>query len=310
MRYRDLGRTDLKVSEIGFGTQTIGGPTILGNREVGWGRTDDQISLMALRACLDHGINYIDTAEVYGWGHAEELIGKAFKNKRHLVVIATKAGYRVDKHKNVFVDYNSDYIERSVENSMKRLQTDYIDVFQLHSVPDDFKIPEQTIKTLDRLREAGKIRYYGVSVTKLGLGIGMVEAKKIYTVQVEYNLLYQEPIKVLSPKALENGVGIIARAPLATGFLTGKYTETGVSFPPNDIRSNMAQAKIDEAIIKANKLSFLVNSNRTMSQSAIQFLLADPAVSTVLTGIRTPDQLAENVRACDSPRWQMKNCRW
>ncbi|MCZ6717546.1 MAG: aldo/keto reductase [Gammaproteobacteria bacterium] len=246
MRYRKLGRTDLRVSEIGFGTQTIGGPTLLGKKQVGWGCTDDKTSLAALHACLDHGVTFIDTADVYGWGHAETLVGKAFKHHRDRLVIATKAGYRVGQNGGGFKDYSPGYLKQAVEASLRRLRTDYIDLFQLHSVPDDFEIPEQSLEALEGLREAGKIRYYGASMAKLEMGIPMVEATQIYAIQVEYNLLHEAPARALSPKALERGVGLVVKAPLGTGFLCGKYREPGMRFPADDIRSNMPQAEVIE----------------------------------------------------------------
>lgn len=298
MKYRLLGRTSLKVSEIGFGAWAIGGPTKLGDVNIGWGRMDDNVSIRALQKCLDMGVNFIDTADVYGWGHSEELVGKAFKGKRDQVVIATKVGNRVDENGKWIKDFSGEWVVQAVEESLRRLQTDYIDIYQLHSPFPEFEYTEATFDVFEDLKVQGKIRFYGVSIGPVDHGLKVAQLDKGDVFQVIYSLLDRRA-EELFPVAREKNIGIIARVPLASGFLTGKFTRDHV-FPADDHRSSWPREKVGETVDIVEKLRFLeAGSKRTMVQAALQFCLAADAVSTVIPGAKTPEQLMANASASE-----------
>lgn len=298
MKYRILGRTGLKVSEIGFGAWAIGGPAKLGNFNIGWGRVDDSVSIRALEKCLDEGVNFIDTADVYGWGHSEELVGKAFKGKREQVVIATKVGNRVDENGKWLKDFSREWVVQAVERSLRRMQTDYIDLYQLHSPHADFKYTEATFDVFEQLKAQGKIRFYGVSIGPVEHGLQLSELSKGDALQVVYNILDRRA-EELFDIAREKNIGIIARVPLASGFLTGKFKRDHV-FADDDHRSNWSRGKVASTVDKVEKLRFLeAGGKRTLVQAALQFCLADDAVSTVIPGAKTPEQLMANASASE-----------
>jgi aryl-alcohol dehydrogenase-like predicted oxidoreductase len=302
MKYRTLGSTGLTVSEIGLGAWAIGGPARLGQREIGWGRTDDATSLAALRACLDLGINFIDTADAYGAGHSEELIGQAFAAQRDQVVIETKGGNRTLSGEWI-KDFSSAWITQAIEDSLRRLRTDYIDIYLLHTPrPDigDFGYRPEDYEPLEQAKAAGKIRHYGISIGPPSDGLRMIESGRGEVMQVVYNMLEREPEAALFAAAREHRIGVVARVPLASGFLTGKFS-AHVTFPPDDHRSTLSRAQIAERVAAVERLRFLERGGRTLAQAALRFVLADEAVSVIIPGAKTPRQLAENARASDLP---------
>jgi len=298
MNYRTLGRTGLTVSEIGFGAWAIGGPFTLGKKlQSGWGNVDDRESIRALQAAFDLGVTFYDTADVYGWGHSEELIGKVFKKKRDRVVIATKVGNRIDENGDWVKDFSRDYVLQAVEASLKRLQTDYIDFYQLHSPFMDFEFTAETFDVFEDLKKQGKIRFYGTSVTHPSQGLAIAKLNKGDGFQVVYNILEREAEKELFPLCLKKNFAIIARSPLAFGFLTGKFTR-GVTFPANDHRSNLKREEIDARIEKVGRIkSLFEKSSKTTAQIALQFILSKREVSVVIPGAKTEAQVRDNVAA-------------
>ena len=299
MKYRILGRTGLEVSEIGFGAWAIGGPAKLGEKNIGWGPVDDRTSLRALHAAFDAGVNFYDTADVYGWGHSEELVGQAFADRRDRVIIATKVGNRVDEDGNWLKDFSREWVEKAVEHSLRRLRTDYIDLYQLHSPHADFEYPDETFEVFEDLKQQGKIRFYGVSIGPVAHGLELIRRDRGDALQVVYNIFRREAEQELFPLAQEKNIGIIARVPLASGFLSGKYKK-GHRFPEEDHRASHSQEEIDSLIEKAEKLKFLVREGeRTLAQAALQFCLAHPAVSTCIPGAKTPEQALQNAAASD-----------
>ncbi len=298
MRYRTLGKTGLSVSEIGFGAWAIGGPAMLGKNTIGWGPVDDATSLRALQTCLDVGINFVDTADVYGWGHSEELIGQAFKGKRDQVIIATKVGNRLDPQGNWIKDFSRQWVMQAVEASLRRLQTDYLDVYQLHSPDADFRYSEAVFEVFEELQESGKIRFYGVSIGPVTHGLEISKQNKGSFFQVVYNLLRREGESKLFPVAREKNIGIIARVPLASGFLTGKFKK-GHRFHPDDHRSKLSGEEIDRTIDRVEQLRFLEDDKRTLAQAALQFCLSHPAVSVCIPGAKTPEQVRMNAAASE-----------
>jgi myo-inositol catabolism protein IolS len=299
MRYRKMGKTDLKVSEIGFGTWAIGGPARLGPKEIGWGDVDDEVALRTLEACTDLGINFIDTADVYGGGHSEELIGKVFKNRRSDVVICSKGG-NVNFSESGFVkDFSREWIKKVCEESLKRLKTDYIDVYLYHTPRGDMRYIPEEFETLDELKQEGKIRYGGVSIGPAEDGLKLLDCGCGEVVELAYSILQRDAEGELLPGCQGEKVGVIIREPLCSGFLTGKFTPD-VTFPTNDIRSSLPREAIAQRVEVVERLrSLFADSSRTLAQLALQFCLSSQAVSVVIPGAKTPEQLRENANASE-----------
>jgi len=300
MNYRILGRTGLKVSEIGIGTWAMGGPTTLGGIQVGWGEVSDKISLRTLKHCIDLGINFIDTADTYGKGHSEEIIGKALKGKRKKFIIATKCG-NYENYKGEWVqNWDSKYIFQACEDSLHRLKTDYIDLYQIHTpLPGkgDFKFDLEGFEAFNNLKKSGKILNYGYSSYNIEDALKIVKLGYCDTIQIVYNLFNREAEKEFFEIAKRKNIGIIIRVPLASGFLTGKFNKN-VKFEKNDHRSRLSKDEIKERIEKTEKIrSIAERKGRTLSQFALQFCLQNNAVSVVIPGAKTPEQLEENASA-------------
>lgn len=300
MHYRKLGTTGLKVSEIGFGSWAIGGPTKLGQMQIGWGKVEDEISLRTLETCLDLGINFIDTADVYGNGHSEELIGKTCKNRREQVVICTKGGNRMTPEGEWVKDFSQEWIKRACEKSLQRLQTDYVDIYLYHTPRGQMKFLPEEFQALEKLKSEGKIRFYGVSIGPVEDGLKILECDYCgEVIETVYNILERDAEEKLFPSAQGKGVGIIDRIPLCSGFLTGKF-KPDVIFPQDDNRSSLSREVILWRIEKTEKLRRLVvDGSRTMVQLALQFCLANSGVSVVIPGAKTPQQLSENAKASE-----------
>src|SRR5438445_8223639 len=220
MRYRTLGSTGLKVSEVGFGAWAIGG-NAHGNS---YGPTEDEASIAAIEKAVELGCNFFDTADVYGHGHSEELLGKALKGRRKEVVLATKGGSDF-YHDPPRLNFTEAHIFFAVEQSLKRLDTDIIDLYQLHNPPFSVIEGGRVFEPLEKLKKQGKVRYYGISIHDPQEGLLAMKTGKPSTIQVVYNYLRRDAAEELFPRALAEGVGIIAREPLANGFLTAKYTK-------------------------------------------------------------------------------------
>ncbi len=300
MRYRTLGRTGLRVSEVGFGAWAIGGPSKLGAVEIGWGEVDDAMSLRAVEAAYDAGVTFFDTADAYGAGRSEELIGKALKSKRDRVVIATKVGNRTTPAGEWAKDFSKQWITQAIDGSLARLGMDYVDLYQLHSATETAQYRDETFEALEALKAARKIRFYGISVGPCAHGPWVIRNTTADTIQVVYNMLEREPEAELLPLAQERGIGIIARVPLASGFLTGKFTPD-TRFAPNDHRSRTyPPEKIRQMVAQVARLGFLTEKKRkTLAQAALQYCLAHPAVSAVIPGAKTPEQARANAAASD-----------
>ena len=213
MKYRELGRTGWKVSEISFGAWAIGGA---------WGEVDDKESLAALHAALDGGVNFFDTADVYGDGHSERLLAKLRKERKEKFYIATKAGRRLNPH--TAEGYNRANLTAFIERSLKNLDTDTIDLLQLHCPPTEVFYRPEVFGILDDLVKAGKLRHYGVSVEKVEEALKAIEFPGVQTIQIIFNIFRQRPAELFFPEAQRRKVGILARVPLASGMLSGKIT--------------------------------------------------------------------------------------
>lgn len=299
MQYRTLGRTGLRVSEVGFGAWAIGGPSKLGELEIGWGEVDDGMSLRAIDTAYDAGVTFFDTADAYGAGRSETLLGKALKPKRDRVVIATKVGNRTVDGRWV-KDVSKAWIPQALDASLARLGMDYVDLYQLHSPTDTADYRDEAFEALETLKAQGKIRSYGVSVGPAAHGPWVIRNTRADTIQVVYNLLDREPEDELLPLAQAQGVGIIARVPLASGFLTGKFA-ADVTFPVTDHRARTyPPAKARRMVGQVATLGFLTEGrHKTLAQAALQYCLSHPAVSAVIPGAKTPEQARANAAASD-----------
>ena len=294
MKQRLLGRTYIKVSEIGFGGWAIGG-NAYGDS---YGYTEDDASLAAIQRALALGCTFFDTADAYGYGHSEELLGRALR-QRSDVVVATKVGSNFYGEHPVD-DFSGSYIRSALEKSRQRLQRDVIDVYQLHNPPKDLLADPRTYEILQQLKAEGRIRAYGVSVFHYDEALAAIEAGQPDVIQLPYNLL-NTAAEELFPVAQREGVGIIAREPLASGFLSGKYS-VDAKFGPGDFRADLPRQYVQAMVSSAEAFRFLeAGGARTLVQAALRFVLEQEAVSTVITGIKTVAQAEEDLGASDVP---------
>ncbi len=298
MYYRRLGRTGIEVSEIGFGGWGIGG---------GWGRQDDAEATRALKRALELGVTFFDTALGYGNGHSEQLIGRAVADVRDRVVIATKIPpktYRwpVLPHEPLSETFPADWIIECTERSLRNLNTDYIDVQQLHAWTPPYLTQLEWYEALTRLKEQGKIRAFGVSANDWDPygPVELVRSGLIDTVQVIYNIFEQRPAEQLLPAALEHNVGIIVRVPFEEGLLTGKMGPDYV-FDEGDWRARwLTPERLQEAARRVEALkSFLSDKCPTLPILALKFVLSHPAVSTVIPGMRRVAHVEADCAASD-----------
>ena len=291
MHTRTLGRTGLTVSEIGFGAWAIGG-NAHGNS---YGPTDDRESISAVRRAVDLGVKFFDTADVYGWGHSEELLGEALEGRRDDVILATKVGGDF-YHGGVRMNFDPGYVAFALDRSLKRLRTDRVDVYQLHNPPAEMMGDPATYETLESLKAEHKIDHYGVSVHEPSEALLCLEAGRPEVLQIPFSLFRQEWIDDFFGEARRAGIGVIAREPLGNGFLSGTI-RPDARFPPGDIRHHWPPSMIAGRATAASRLSFLAGPSRTMAQAALRFVLSFPEVSVTIPGSKTVAQLEENVAA-------------
>lgn len=293
MKYRTLGGTGLKVSEVGFGAWAIGG-NAYGNS---YGPTDDETSVRAIRKAQDLGCNFFDTADAYGHGHSEELLGQALKGNRDDAIIATKVGADF-YHDPPRMSFSSDYLSFALEKSCERLQTDHVDLYQLHNPPVQLLRSSKIFDGLEKLVESGRIRYYGISIHDPEEGLLAMKHGRPAAIQVVFNIFRQEAKNRLFETARDKKVAIIAREPLSNGFLTGKY-HADSTFPSGDIRFNFPRNYFHGLVSASSQLRFLETKSRTLAQSALRFVLDHRDISTVIPGAKTPEQTEEDLRASD-----------
>ncbi len=306
MQYVKLGKRGPKVSTVGFGAWAIGG--------MNWGKTDDAVSMRALNEAVEQGVNLFDTADVYGFGHSEKLISALIKTHgKDKIVVATKAG---NDFYNATVEddrgygpikqtYTKEYLIGAVEKSLKRLDIEIINILQLHS-PDLEKLErDEPWEALEILKRDGKILHAGWSVQSFQeteqAHILDNHSDLLDVIQVRYNLLEREAEKVLFPKAMEYGIGVIVRIPLLFGFLTGKFNKD-TKFSSEDHRSmNLSPDKINNYLSRLEKVQSVFNHfpNDSMAVTSLRFCISHPACHTVIPGAKTPDQVRENCSASD-----------
>jgi len=300
MQSRRLGKTGWDVSEIGFGAWAIGGE---------WGETDEEESMAALHAAVDAGVTFFDTADVYGDGRSERLLGRLLRERDERLVVATKFGRRVEQDPALFTYENlRAWLERSREN----LGVEAVDLVQLHSPPwETYYLPE-VHEACSRLVQEGLVRAYGVSVEKVEEGLKAIEYDGVATIQLIFNLLRQRPAELFFEQARRRDVGVIVRVPLASGLLTGKFDRNS-TFAAEDHRAYNRQGEqfdrgetfsgvdYEVGLEVVEELRPLVPPGATLAQLALRWILTFDAVSTVIPGAKTPEQARANAAAADLP---------
>jgi Predicted oxidoreductases (related to aryl-alcohol dehydrogenases) len=301
MNYRELGRTGWKVSEISFGAWAIGGS---------WGEVEDTDSLAALNRALDLGVNFFDTADVYGDGRSERLFARLRKERREPFYVATKAGRRLDPH--VAAGYNRENLTAFVERSLKNLEVEAIDLLQLHCPPTEVYYMPETFGVLDDLVKAGKLRHYGVSVEKVEEALKAIEYPNVQSVQIIFNLFRQRPAELFFGEAQRRKVGILARVPLASGMLTGKFTKDS-QFSSEDHRSfnrhgeafdrgeTFSGVDYESGLKAVEEMRPFVPTGATLAELALRWILMFPAVTCAIPGAKKVSQVEDNLKAADLP---------
>ena len=301
MQYRELGRTGWKVSTISFGAWAIGGT---------WGDVRDDESLSALHRALDLGVNFFDTADVYGDGRSEQLLAKLRKDRSEPFYVATKAGRRLDPH--IAGGYTKENLTAFVERSLKNLDVEALDLLQLHCPPTDVYYMPEVFDTLDGLVTAGKLRYYGVSVEKVEEALKAIEYPNVQSVQIIFNMFRQRPMDLFFGEAQRRQVGILARLPLSSGMLTGKMTRMS-TFEKDDHRQGnrhgewfdrgetFSGLEYEVGLQAVEELRALLPEGMTLTQMALRWILMFPEVTCAIPGAKRPEQVEENVKAADLP---------
>ncbi len=301
MEYRTLGRTGWKVSAISFGGWAIGG---------GWGPVQDEESIAALHTAVDQGVNFFDTADGYGGGRSEQLLAQLRNDRSETIHIATKIGRRSNPH--TPESYNRDNLTAYVDHCLQNLETQALDLVQLHCPPTDVYYMPEVFDTMDELVAQGKIRYYGVSVEKVEEALKAITYPNVATVQIIFNMFRHRPAELFFGQALQQQVGVLARVPLASGLLTGKMTP-GTTFAENDHRSyNREGQRFDRGetfsgvpyevgLEAVEQLEVLCPPDMTMVQFALRWILMFDAVTCAIPGAKRPSQAEENAAAADLP---------
>ncbi len=300
MKYRILGKTNLKVSEIGYGAWAIGGPAMAGNIPIGWGNVDDEESKRAILKAIDLGINFFDTADFYGLGHSEELLGEVLHNHPNDVIIATKVGHELLPDGRINLNYSKDYILQACEKSLMRLKRDYIDLYQLHSARVEHLQRGECIEAMEKLKQEGKIRFWGISLNTYHPEPEMrflAERNIGDTIQVVLNVINQKALEKVIPLAKEKNYGIIARMPLQFGLLTGKFNEN-TRFSSDDHRSFRLNPELLNLALQEIQPFFELTKKYKVDPGlfAISFVLDHKEISIAIPGIRTVEQAQLNSR--------------
>jgi aryl-alcohol dehydrogenase-like predicted oxidoreductase len=301
MQYRKLGKTGFQVSEISFGAWAIGAD---------WGYVDENDAIRALHSAIDQGVNFIDTADVYGDGRSEQIIARVLKERSEEIVVATKAGRRLNPH--IVDGYNKENMTRFVERSLKNLQTDALDLVQLHCPPTEVYYHPEVFGALDDLVQAGKIKHYGVSVEKVEEALKAIEYPNVKTVQIIFNMFRLRPSELFFRIAQERNVGILARVPLASGLLTGKmtpktqfddddhrqYNRHGEAF---DVGETFSGVPYEQGLQTVERIRQLLPDGATMAQFALRWILMFDAVTCAIPGAKNVQQATDNAQSASLP---------
>ncbi len=301
MRYRTFGRIGWGVSEIGLGTWPLGGD---------WGQVDEKTAMATLHRALDVGINFLDTADVYGDGLSEQRIGRLRRERSEPFYVATKAGRQLQPH--TADGYTRENLARFVERSLRNLGVESLDLLQIHCPPTEVYYRPEVFQALDDLKREGKIQHYGVSVEKVEEALKAIEYPGVESVQIIFNIFRQRPAELFFQEARRRNVAVIVRVPLASGLLAGKMTRE-TSFPPDDHRNynrdgrafdvgeTFAGVPFEVGLEAVEVLRPLVPPGATMAQFALRWILMFETVSVVIPGAKSPRQVEENAQASDLP---------
>jgi aryl-alcohol dehydrogenase-like predicted oxidoreductase len=309
MKYRQLGRTGMNVSEISFGAWAIGSS---------WGKVDDKESLAALHKAVDSGVNFFDTADVYGNGRSEKLIARLLKERKETIYVATKAGRKLEPH--VAEKYTPQNIRRFVDDSLKNLQLQTLDLLQLHCPPTAVYYNPEFFYAMDEMVKSGKLRNYGVSVEKVEEALKAIEYPGVKTVQIIFNMFRQRPAELFFREARARRIGVLARVPLASGMLSGKFTRSS-HFARDDHRNfnrkgqafdrgeTFSGVDYEKGLKAVEELKRILPKGFSMPQFALRWILMHEAVSCAIPGAKRPEQVADNCAASDLPRLSGKLMR-
>jgi aryl-alcohol dehydrogenase-like predicted oxidoreductase len=300
MNYRELGNTGIKISEVSLGTWAIGGS---------WGKTSDAEALKTLEYAIDQGVNFFDTADVYGDGHSEELLAKATKGKEDEIYIATKFCRQGD----IFDPQNYSYekVKSYCEDSLRRLNREAIDLYQIHCPATEILKDGSVFEVLDRLKEEGKIRHYGVSVETVEEGLISLKNPNVKSLQIIFNMFRQKPLEELIPQAYQKGVGLLIRLPLASGLLTGKFSPDHV-FEEDDHRNfnengeafnvgeTFAGLGFKKGVELADQLKWIGEDRSSMASASLRWILDQKEITAVIPGFKNLQQVQSNLSALET----------
>jgi aryl-alcohol dehydrogenase-like predicted oxidoreductase len=301
MNYRELGRTGWRVSTVSFGAWAIG---------AAWGHVDAAESLRALHRAVDLGVNFFDTADVYGDGQSERLLAQLRRERDEEIIVATKAGRRLDPH--IAGGYNRENLSRFIDRSLKNLEVEALDLLQLHCPPTEVYYLPEVFATLDDFVEQGKLRYYGVSVEQVEQALKAIEFPNVQSVQIIFNIFRQRPADLLFKETKRRQVGILARLPLSSGMLTGKLNAQS-QFAPDDHRAfnrhgeafdrgeTFSGVDYQTGLQAVEELRALLPEGMSLVQLALRWILMHDAVTCAIPGAKRPEQVEENVSASDLP---------
>lgn len=301
MQYRTLGRTGWKVSTLSFGAWAIGGA---------WGTVSDTESIAALHKAIDLGVNFIDTADVYGDGRSEQLIAQVLKDRSETIHVATKAGRRLNPH--VADGYNRANLTSFIERSLKNLNVEALDLVQLHCPPTEVYYRPDVFAVMDDLQQQGKIKHYGVSVEKVEEALKAIEYPNVKTVQIIFNMFRLRPAELFFAQAQKRQIGVLARVPLASGLLTGKMTPQ-TSFEQDDHRKfnrygeafdrgeTFSGVDYDTGLKAVDELKKLLPPGMSLVQMALRWILMFDAVTCAIPGAKRPAQAEQNFSVADFP---------
>ena len=302
MNYRELGRTGWRVSTVSFGAWAIGSA---------WGEVDAADSLRALHKAVDLGVNFFDTADVYGDGHSERLLAQLRRERDEEIIVATKAGRRLDPH--IADGYNRENLSQFIERSLKNLEVEALDLLQLHCPPTEVYYRPEVFAALDDFVKQGKIRYYGVSVEQVEQALKAIEFPNVQSVQIIFNIFRQRPADLFFSEAKRRQVGILARLPLSSGMLTGKLSAQS-QFAQDDHRSfnrhgeafdrgeTFSGVDYETGLQTVEELRALLPAGMSLVQFALRWILMHDAVTCAIPGAKRPEQVEQNVSASDLPR--------
>jgi aryl-alcohol dehydrogenase-like predicted oxidoreductase len=302
MESRTLGKTGLSVSAIGFGGWAIGGGYVIAGQSIGYGKTDDLESIAALETALDQGVNLFDTADAYGMGHSECLIGQVLQARRSTALVATKVGNERRDPFPLRQNFDPGYIEMACQKSLRRLRRQAIDLYQLHHPPFELLRKDLLWDLMKRLKDEGHILHIGASINTPEDALECIQKKRVEFLQLRYTMLRPEWEREALPAAREANVGIIVREPFENGLLTGKFSKE-TRFPKDDHRHALyPPERLADLLPRVDRLKETARRlGMSLAEMALRYVLSDPAVACAIPGAKRPAQAVENCRPGQNP---------